>query len=182
MLAAVARVARAVDVPVTADMEAGYGLDDAELAQPRWRRGRRRAEPRGHATTRTARRSCRPSATRRGSRASRRAADLVLNARIDVHLRGGATEEALERARAYRDAGADCVYPIGVADEATIAAFVALGAAGERPAAARARRRSSGSPSSASPASASATSCTPRWRRRSQSAWKSCPWGIRPPV
>ena len=64
---------------------------------------------------------------RRGSRASRTSADLVLNARIDVHLRGGATAEALERARAYRAAGADCVYPIGVADEATIAAFVELG-------------------------------------------------------
>ena len=34
------------------------------------------------------------------------------------------TAEALERARAYPAAGADCVYPIGVADEATIAAFV----------------------------------------------------------
>ncbi len=55
------------------------------------------------------------------------AADLVLNARIDVHLRGGDTAEALERARAYAAAGADCVYPIGVADEATIEAFVATG-------------------------------------------------------
>jgi 2-methylisocitrate lyase-like PEP mutase family enzyme len=55
------------------------------------------------------------------------AADIVVNARIDVHLRGGETREALERARRYRDAGADCVYPIGVADEATIAAFCALG-------------------------------------------------------
>ena len=45
------------------------------------------------------------------------AADVVLNARIDVHLRGGATADALARARAYRDAGADCVYPIGVVDE-----------------------------------------------------------------
>ena len=52
----------------------------------------------------------------------------MLNARVDVHLRGGETAEALERARAYRDAGADCVYPIGVTDEATIAAFVELGA------------------------------------------------------
>jgi 2-methylisocitrate lyase-like PEP mutase family enzyme len=52
----------------------------------------------------------------------------VLNARIDVHIRGGDTAEALERARAYREAGADCLYPIGITDEATIAAFVALGA------------------------------------------------------
>jgi 2-methylisocitrate lyase-like PEP mutase family enzyme len=36
--------------------------------------------------------------------------------------------DALQRANAYLDAGADCVYPIGIADDATIAAFVALGA------------------------------------------------------
>ena len=35
--------------------------------------------------------------------------------------------DGLERARAYADAGADCVYPIGITDEATIAAFVELG-------------------------------------------------------
>jgi 2-methylisocitrate lyase-like PEP mutase family enzyme len=52
----------------------------------------------------------------------------VLNARIDVHLRGGRTPEALERARAYADAAADCVYPIGIADEETIGvARVGLG-------------------------------------------------------
>jgi 2-methylisocitrate lyase-like PEP mutase family enzyme len=55
------------------------------------------------------------------------AADLVVNARIDTVIRGGDVEEALVRAAAYRDAGADCVYPIGVADEAAIARFVALG-------------------------------------------------------
>ncbi|MCK2219863.1 isocitrate lyase/phosphoenolpyruvate mutase family protein [Actinomadura sp. ATCC 31491] len=33
MLAAVARIARAVDVPVTADVERGYGLKPAELAE-----------------------------------------------------------------------------------------------------------------------------------------------------
>ena len=57
----------------------------------------------------------------------KQSADLVLNARVDVHLRGGSTAEALARARAYGEAGADCVYPIGVADEVTIAAFVELG-------------------------------------------------------
>ena len=41
MLAAVARVVRVVDVPVTADMERGYGLEPAELVerlspQERW--------------------------------------------------------------------------------------------------------------------------------------------------
>jgi 2-methylisocitrate lyase-like PEP mutase family enzyme len=33
MLAAVARIARAVAIPVTADLEGGYGLEPAELAE-----------------------------------------------------------------------------------------------------------------------------------------------------
>jgi 2-methylisocitrate lyase-like PEP mutase family enzyme len=126
MLAAVARVARAVALPVTADMEAGYGLDDAELA--------RRVAAAGAAGLNLedsdhARHPALVPADRHAARIARikDTADLVVNARVDVHLRGGATEEALARARAYRDAGADCVYPIGVADEATIAAFVELG-------------------------------------------------------
>jgi 2-methylisocitrate lyase-like PEP mutase family enzyme len=126
MLAAVARVARAVAVPVTADMEAGYGLDEAELAT--------RVEASGAVGLNLedsdhARHPALVPAARHAERIARikEAADVVVNARVDVHLRGGATEEALERARAYRDAGADCVYPIGIADEATIAAFVELG-------------------------------------------------------
>jgi 2-methylisocitrate lyase-like PEP mutase family enzyme len=126
MLAAVARVARAVAVPVTADMEAGYGLDDGELA--------RRVAAAGAVglnleDTDHPNHPALVPAERHARRIARikQTADLVLNARIDVHLRGGTTDAALERARAYRDAGADCVYPIGVADEATIAAFVELG-------------------------------------------------------
>ena len=39
--------------------------------------------------------------------------ELVLNARVDVFLRiGGDVGEAVDRANAYLDAGADCVYPI----------------------------------------------------------------------
>ena len=53
----------------------------------------------------------------------------MLNARIDIHIRGGDVEEGLERARAYLDAGADCVYPIGITDPATIERYVALGGA-----------------------------------------------------
>ena len=127
MLAAVARVARAVALPVTADMEAGYGLDDAELAHRVSAAGAAglNLEDSDHAHH-----PALVPADRHAARIARikDAADLVLNARVDVHLRGGATEEALARARAYLDAGADCVYPIGVADEATIAAFVELGA------------------------------------------------------
>jgi 2-methylisocitrate lyase-like PEP mutase family enzyme len=46
---------------------------------------------------------------------------LVINARIDVFVRSHAEprtllNEAVERARAYLAAGADCVYPIGLRD------------------------------------------------------------------
>jgi 2-methylisocitrate lyase-like PEP mutase family enzyme len=128
MLAAVARVARAVAVPVTADMEAGYGLDGAELAARLVEAG---ASGLNLEDTDHANHPALVPADRHAARIARikESADLVLNARVDVHLRGGTTAEALERARAYRDAGADCVYPIGVADEATIAAFVELGVA-----------------------------------------------------
>lgn len=62
--------------------------------------------------------------------AARAAADeagvpLVLNARVDVYLRG--THElgdAVERANAYLAAGADCAFVIGVADRDTIARLV----------------------------------------------------------
>jgi 2-methylisocitrate lyase-like PEP mutase family enzyme len=126
MLAAVARIARAVDVPVTADLEAGYGLDMVTLA--------RRAAASGAAglnledTDHARHPALRPVAEQAERIAALKAAgDLVVNARIDVQLRGGELPEALGRARAYRAAGADCVYPIGVADEREIAAFCDLG-------------------------------------------------------
>ena len=112
MLAAVARMARTVDVPVTADMEGGYGLPAAELAERLAATGAvgLNLEDTDHARH--------PDLVPIAQHADRiagvkAAADLVLNARIDVHLRGGTTAEALERARAYHAAGADCVYPIG---------------------------------------------------------------------
>ena len=126
MLAAVARVTRAVEVPVTADMEGGYGLEPDELAQRLSETGAvgLNLEDTDHANY--------PALLPAGVQAARIAAvkaagELVLNARVDVHLRGGETAEALERAAAYRDAGADCVYPIGVGDEEVISRFVDLG-------------------------------------------------------
>jgi len=54
---------------------------------------------------------------------------LVVNARIDVFLLaiGDPTrrfEEGVQRAKAYRQAGADCVFPIGLGDARTIAGLV----------------------------------------------------------
>ena len=126
MLAAVRRIARVVDVPVTADLEGGYGLDPADLAQRAVAAGAAglNFEDTDHASAPR----LHDIAAQAGRIAALKAAqDLVVNARIDVFFCGGPVAEGLERARAYADAGADCVYPIGITDEATIAAFVELG-------------------------------------------------------
>ena len=63
--------------------------------------------------------------------AGRRAGvDVVVNARVDVHVRrvgdpAGRTAEAVARAQAYRAAGADCVYPILLEDPEALRAIVA---------------------------------------------------------
>jgi 2-methylisocitrate lyase-like PEP mutase family enzyme len=54
--------------------------------------------------------------------------DIVLNARVDVFIRQRAEsqaeiDEAVRRAGLYLEAGADCIYPILVHQEATIAAL-----------------------------------------------------------
>ena len=126
MLAAVERIARAVAVPVTADMEAGYGLPGGELAARVLAAGAvgLNLEDTDHAD--------RPALVDADAQAERIAAvkdagDIVLNARVDVQLRGGTAADGLARARRYAEAGADCVYPISVADEREIEAYVALG-------------------------------------------------------
>ncbi|KOX45788.1 carboxyvinyl-carboxyphosphonate phosphorylmutase [Streptomyces sp. NRRL F-7442] len=111
MFAAVARIARAVDVPVSADVEDGYGLAPEELVERLLDAGAVGCnledsadgvlkDPAEHAEWLAAVREA------AGDR-------LFLNARIDTFLRGvddpGA---AVGRAAAYVAAGADCVYPI----------------------------------------------------------------------
>jgi 2-methylisocitrate lyase-like PEP mutase family enzyme len=124
MLAAAARIARAVDVPVTVDAEAGYGLEPPELVAALERAGAAgcNLEDTNHATGRLRD----VSEHAEWLRAVRNAApELVINARIDVFLRGdGGVPEALGRAHAYFEAGADCVYPIGLSDREALGAFV----------------------------------------------------------
>jgi 2-methylisocitrate lyase-like PEP mutase family enzyme len=125
MFGAAARIADAVDVPVTVDAEAGYGLEPAELVGELERIGAAgcNLEDTDHATgeLRAA------GAQAEWLQAVREAAsELVINARIDVFLlQAGDLADALERARLYFEAGADCVYPIGLAHSSAIAEFVA---------------------------------------------------------
>ncbi|MBW8485920.1 isocitrate lyase/PEP mutase family protein [Actinomadura parmotrematis] len=127
MFAAAARVVRAVSVPVTVDAEAGYGLAPGALAE-RLRAigaaGLNLEDSRGGTLVDAAEQAAYLAALRAAD------PDLVINARVDVYAAGnGDLAEAVERGRRYRDAGADCVYPILVTDEAAISALVeALGA------------------------------------------------------
>jgi 2-methylisocitrate lyase-like PEP mutase family enzyme len=135
MAKAVGRICRAVSVPVTADMEAGYGPAPTDIA----------------ATVRAViaagavglnLEDYHPDgvtglwdidAQVKRIRAARQAAEsagvrVVINARTDVYLHGiGAESErfdhAVRRANAYREAGADCLFIPGVRDAAVIGAL-----------------------------------------------------------
>jgi 2-methylisocitrate lyase-like PEP mutase family enzyme len=136
MLAAVARIARAVEVPVTADLEGGYGLAPADLV-----RGLLDAGAVGCNLEDTAHGAGAPGPLRDADHhagylaavkeAGRQAGvDLVLNARVDVFVRrvgdeGTRTAEACRRAVRYREAGADCVYPITLRDPGAVRELVA---------------------------------------------------------
>jgi 2-methylisocitrate lyase-like PEP mutase family enzyme len=128
MMAAAARIVRAVEVPVTVDAEAGYGMEAAELVAALQTAGVAgcNLEETDHATG-----TLRDPHLQAGWLAGvRRAATdagyrLVINARVDVFLgpflagAGAGTQnelvpEALRRANAYCEAGADCVYPIAL--------------------------------------------------------------------
>jgi 2-methylisocitrate lyase-like PEP mutase family enzyme len=138
MLAAAARIARGVEVPVTVDAEAGYGMEPAELVaalrsagaagcnleDTEYPAGTLR-DPERHAEWLSA---VRQAATEDGYR-------LVINARVDVFLwpllagAGPGTQEellpeALRRATAYLEAGVDCVYPIGLWETDVLRRFI----------------------------------------------------------
>jgi 2-methylisocitrate lyase-like PEP mutase family enzyme len=130
---ATARIVRAVRVPVTADIEAGYSETPDQV-------GQRIAEilrsgvvgfnledgtPSADKPVRTIEDA---SARSRAARAAATAARLpaVINARIDLYIKNvgdpaSRFEETVRRAKAYLAAGADCVYPFGLVDVGVIA-------------------------------------------------------------
>jgi 2-methylisocitrate lyase-like PEP mutase family enzyme len=136
MLARVGRIARAVKVPVTADVEAGYGPRPEDAA--RTAREVIEAGAVGMNLEDGAEDAAQPlvelSLQLEKIRVVREAALktgvlLVLNARTDVYLaKVGDPErrydEAVRRLVAYRDAGADCVFLPGVTDAETIERIV----------------------------------------------------------
>jgi 2-methylisocitrate lyase-like PEP mutase family enzyme len=135
MLASVAAIAGAVDLPVTADMEAGYG-DEPEAAADTARGvvavgavglNMEDLSDGGEDLLPIERFAAKIAAVRAVGEETD--VPLVLNARTDVFLGqvgdpGTRLERAVERGRAYLDAGADCIFVPGVVDPAVITALV----------------------------------------------------------
>ncbi len=133
MLTLVRWIASSVNVPVSADIESGFGEDDAALTatisaiievgavginlEDSRKTAQRELYSLDEAVARI--RVARAAASRAG-------VPLVINARTDVFLLGVGDKSrrvdlAIERLNAYRRAGADCLYPIGYLDHDTIA-------------------------------------------------------------
>ena len=136
MLLMVARIASSVDVPVSADIEAGYGVTIAEVVETV-----RRTIASGAAGINLEDGTDLPErplmdldyqvALIAALRAAAHGAGvpLVINARVDIYLRevgaiSGRFEQVVERANAYLAAGADCIFPIGLSDGVKIARLV----------------------------------------------------------
>jgi 2-methylisocitrate lyase-like PEP mutase family enzyme len=133
MLGVVRRIAMAVKVPVTADVEAGYGKRPEDAARTATEVSEAGAvgmnledatgDPKRPLFDLTLQVE-RVKAVRAAAREL-----VVLNARTDVYLLQLETPEtrygaALKRLAAYRNAGADCVFVPGLQDVATIARLV----------------------------------------------------------
>ena len=138
MLAAAARIARGVEVPVTVDAEAGYGMEPAALVAALQSMGAAGCNLEDSDYAAGSLRN--PDRHAEWLRAVRQAASddgypLVINARVDVFLSGFLTgagpetqeelvPEALRRANAYLEAGVDCVYPIALWETGALRRFI----------------------------------------------------------
>ncbi|MEU4681124.1 isocitrate lyase/phosphoenolpyruvate mutase family protein [Micromonospora sp. NPDC023737] len=111
MFAAVARIARAVAVPVSADIEGGYRLAPGELVGRLIETGAvgcNLEDSEGHALEDPQRHADWLAEVRTEAGDA-----LFINARVDTFLFGtGDPVDAVARARLYIAAGADCVYPL----------------------------------------------------------------------
>ena len=117
MRAAVERIAAAVELPVTADLESGYGETPQQVAETV-----ARAIAAGAAGANLEDRM-KPAAEHAAvvaavrARAEGEGVPFVINARSDEYLLGERRpEHALEHGRAYLDAGADCIFVPGISE------------------------------------------------------------------
>lgn len=134
MLAAVARITRRIDVPITADMEAGYGEAPDAVAETARRVIAAGAVGMNLEDRIEGKQLIEFSLSVARVRAARQAADaegvsIVINARTDVFEapeipRQKRVAEAVRRGNAFRDAGADSVFVPFVGDRDTIEQLV----------------------------------------------------------
>jgi 2-methylisocitrate lyase-like PEP mutase family enzyme len=136
MLEVVGRIAHAIRIPVTADLEAGYGttvkdmVETSKAAIEAGVVGMNLEDVTGEEESSLADlrlqvekiRAIRETATQSG-------VPLVLNARTDIYLmpigpEATRFERTVKRLRAYRDAGADCLFVPGLYDLDTITKLV----------------------------------------------------------
>ncbi|MGW3731747.1 isocitrate lyase/PEP mutase family protein [Streptomyces sp. NPDC005148] len=120
MFAAVARIVRAVPVPVSADIEAGYGLPPKELVERLLDTGAVgcNLEDSADGVLKDPQRQADRLAEVRAVAGDQ----LFVNARVDTYVSGvpdgtDPETETIARARLYAAAGADCVYPIAAPPE-----------------------------------------------------------------
>jgi 2-methylisocitrate lyase-like PEP mutase family enzyme len=136
MLEVVGRIARAVQLPVTADMEAGYGTtvkDMAETAKALISAGGvglNLEDVTGETEDTQVDLALQVEKIRAIRETSKSlGVPLVINARTDIYLMPIGKEatrfdRTVERLRAYREAGADCLFAPGLQDRETIAKLV----------------------------------------------------------
>jgi len=136
MFPVVRRIADALAVPLSADIESGYGATLAELADTVRRvvdagaigvNLEDVADFRTHSLYSVDRQVERIETVR--AAATSLGVPLVINARTDADrlAKGNRTarlDEAIRRGQSYKAAGADCLYPIGLSDRASIRRFV----------------------------------------------------------
>ncbi|GAA0482034.1 hypothetical protein Ade02nite_63360 [Paractinoplanes deccanensis] len=120
-IAAIRRVVRAVDVPVTADIESGFGATPADVADTVCLVLAAGAVGINiEDGSRTVDEQAARIAAARGAAGD----GLFINARLDAYLRGrGELDETVARAAAFAEAGADGIFVPGVTDPSTVAAL-----------------------------------------------------------
>ncbi len=135
MLETIARISSRLSVPLSADMEAGYGETPEQVAETT-----RLTLEAGAVGINIEDRTYQPEHPLIGTnmaveriRAARESADragvpMVINARTDGYLLGGQGSEVFDdtvrRANAYREAGADCLFVPGIMDADIIGRLV----------------------------------------------------------
>ncbi|MET7900602.1 isocitrate lyase/phosphoenolpyruvate mutase family protein [Streptomyces sp. NPDC005355] len=138
MVAAVGRIVRAVTIPVTADVEAGYGPTPRDAAETvtaivaEGAVGINLEDSPGldGAPLLTPAAQAERIAAARDAAAAAGVPDLVINARTDVYMSQVGDPDArpdlvLERAKAYAEAGADCLFVPLLLDPGVLAPLVA---------------------------------------------------------